>query len=162
MADLLGTWLAPGPVPPISPSPFDTTALCVRQCAQIVYGSYGILETGFPLSSIIPYYNVLKLVMFIYLYHSTTKGATMVSARARQRGRVGDAQLFCCDRPLLPSFLCKIFSGGVSSLRSAFLCAKNRGASGVTRYALGCRRLCVTHRCTRRLWSRTWSLWSHR
>ena len=66
-----------------------------------MYGSYGILETGFPLSSIIPYYNVLKLVMFIYLYHSTTKGATMVSARARQRGRVGTRSSFavaalCC------------------------------------------------------------------
>jgi len=46
---------------------------------QIIYGSFSILESGLGfLVALIPYYNIIKLGIFIYLYHSTTKGATMV------------------------------------------------------------------------------------
>eukprot|EP00615_Pteridomonas_danica_P011096 CAMPEP_0114340798 /NCGR_PEP_ID=MMETSP0101-20121206/8613_1 /TAXON_ID=38822 ORGANISM="Pteridomonas danica, Strain PT" /NCGR_SAMPLE_ID=MMETSP0101 /ASSEMBLY_ACC=CAM_ASM_000211 /LENGTH=170 /DNA_ID=CAMNT_0001474173 /DNA_START=54 /DNA_END=566 /DNA_ORIENTATION=- len=45
----------------------------------IIYGSFSILESGLGfLVALIPYYNIIKLGIFIYLYHSTTKGATMV------------------------------------------------------------------------------------
>lgn len=45
----------------------------------VVYGTFSILESGMSfLTAVIPYYNVFKLAMFIYLYHHSTKGATKV------------------------------------------------------------------------------------
>merc|ERR1712070_616674 len=45
----------------------------------VVYGTFSILESGLSfLTVMIPYYNFIKLVMFISLYHHSTKGATKV------------------------------------------------------------------------------------
>eukprot|EP00614_Pseudopedinella_elastica_P042609 CAMPEP_0181260544 /NCGR_PEP_ID=MMETSP1097-20121128/1000_1 /TAXON_ID=35684 /ORGANISM="Pseudopedinella elastica, Strain CCMP716" /LENGTH=169 /DNA_ID=CAMNT_0023359065 /DNA_START=28 /DNA_END=537 /DNA_ORIENTATION=- len=45
----------------------------------VVYGTFSIFESVMSfLKDIIPYYNVLKLGLFIFLYHSSTKGATKV------------------------------------------------------------------------------------
>ena len=47
---------------------------------QVVYGTFSIFESVMSfLKDIIPYYNVLKLGLFIFLYHSSTKGATKVT-----------------------------------------------------------------------------------
>jgi len=44
-----------------------------------VYGLFSLVENGTPfIVALIPYYNVAKLGTFIYLYHSSTRGATMV------------------------------------------------------------------------------------
>jgi len=45
----------------------------------VVYGTFSILESVMSfVTEMIPYYNVFKLAMFIYLYHHSTKGASKV------------------------------------------------------------------------------------
>lgn len=48
-----------------------------------MYGTFGIVESGMAfVTTVIPYYNLVKLGLFVYLYHSSTKGATKVKQPA--------------------------------------------------------------------------------
>merc|ERR1719276_397428 len=40
----------------------------------VFYGAFNILEG--PITASIPYYNMVKLALFVYMYHSSTKGAS--------------------------------------------------------------------------------------
>jgi receptor expression-enhancing protein 5/6 len=75
----------------------------------VVYGTFSIMESGMSfLTSMIPYYNLFKLAMFIYLYHHSTKGATKVAL-------ISSTQFYSLS---LPSFISGV-RNGAGALHSA-------------------------------------------
>ena len=53
---------------------------------QIVHGVVGLVENGMSfIVNMIPYYSVFKLAAFIWLYHSSTRGARRRAQGCRRR-----------------------------------------------------------------------------